>query len=85
MTDLKDFVDDGFCTQIGGEMFFTDQAGDHTSKFVKKLCTEQCPVVEQCFSWAMAQGSELHGTWAGTTWRERTAAHVARTKKRAAA
>lgn len=74
MIKLRDFVDQGDCTQVGGEMFFTDQAGDTTSRAVKKVCLG-CPVIEPCFNWAMAQGYELSGTWAGTTQKERISAH----------
>lgn len=81
---LSDFVEEGTCSQVGGEMFFTDSAGDSTSRQAKKVCIQSCPVVSKCFVWAMSQGVDLAGTWAGTTERERRVAHVARNSRRAA-
>lgn len=82
-TQLKDFVEDGVCTQLGGEVFFADEAGDSTIRQARPICVT-CPVVQQCFDWAMAQGVDLAGTWAGTTQRERQRAHLKRNQRAAA-
>ena len=35
----------------------------------KRVCL-QCPVIRQCFDWAMRSG-QVHGVWGGTSERER--------------
>jgi hypothetical protein len=35
------------------------------------LVCHHCPVIDQCRDFALAQGGELQGIWAGTTQRER--------------
>jgi WhiB family transcriptional regulator, redox-sensing transcriptional regulator len=35
---------------------------------VRELC-ESCPVSSQCLSYALA--NDVHGIWAGTTWKDR--------------
>lgn len=44
----------------------------------RKVCAV-CPVFADCYSWALAQGDELAGIWAGTTAAQRRALrrHVA--------
>lgn len=85
MIKLLDFIDDGSCTQVGYDPFFTDTPGSHQAVGAKKVCAN-CPVAELCFRYAMQPGqSELEGVWGGATAMERRRAREARHAKRQAA
>lgn len=43
----------------------------------KRVCAG-CPVRAQCRAWALAQGPDLHGIWAGMDRRERNAVRAGR-------
>ena len=45
--------------------------GDHEAVAAAKAVCSRCPAVVACGSWALAQGSELQGIWAGLSGQER--------------
>ena len=56
---------DALCAESHpGVTFFSERGEDVEA--AKRICS-RCLVLAECRSWAMEQGAELHGVWAGTT------------------
>lgn len=81
---LLDFQDRGACRDHDPELFFpASEAGPAAERQVaqaKAVCHADCPVLEQCRAYALA--NSLDGIWGGMTEAERRAV---RTQNRAAA
>ncbi|NUO36537.1 MAG: WhiB family transcriptional regulator [Dermatophilaceae bacterium] len=81
----------GSCAQTGpvDDVWMPDK-GSNGANIAKALC-QSCPVIEQCFIYAMDAPVSLHGVWAGMTeaqrrpwrrkWQARKAAEAARREK----
>jgi hypothetical protein len=69
---LPDFFAKGqpLCAETDPEAYFPPAGGNRVSKQAKKLC-EGCGLLYLCRDWAMQQGTDLYGTWGGTTREER--------------
>lgn len=73
--DDPDWMEDAKCRGITAtSLFYPDRSNDQvmTAKAVCKGTdgTPPCPVLQQCFDWAM-QEEEKFGVWGGTSERER--------------
>ena len=51
------------------DLFYPDRHSGEVMQ-AKMLCWSQCPYVEECLEWALAN-NEKHGVWGGTSERER--------------
>lgn len=69
MTVDLDLLDQGLCTQIGGDLWFPD-VGQWTKVRAAKTVCARCPIAAACLQDALDDPS-LEGVWAGTTQRER--------------
>lgn len=56
------------CAGKGPEPWFPTRGED--ARPAKAVC-DACPARVECLSWALEQGDELQGFWAGTSHRER--------------
>ena len=63
----QDWRAEGLCGKTNPDLFFAVGAVEH--KQAKRICRE-CPVREQCLSYAMDSPID-HGIWGGLTERER--------------
>lgn len=59
---------DGLCAEYPSVTFFPERGQDVEP--AKRVCSK-CLVLAECRTWAMEQGAELLGIWAGTTPRQR--------------
>ena len=65
-----EWVADAVCGQTDPEVFFPEKGGN-SARQAKAICAE-CPVLDQCREYALAQDAmSLHGVWGGTTQDER--------------
>jgi WhiB family transcriptional regulator, redox-sensing transcriptional regulator len=82
-TDVGAWQDEGSCVRTGVDVFFArlgelDRGGREDE--AKARCA-MCPVLADCFEWAMAAGNPS-GVWAGgTNAAERMAGSVARNRQ----
>lgn len=58
------------CAQIDPEVFFPEKAGNAKEIGVAKQICRRCPVITECLTEALTDGS-LVGIWGGTTQVER--------------
>ncbi len=56
------------CREAAPSVFFPEPG---SSAWLAKSICARCPVLDQCRTWALAQGYGLVGVWGGTTARER--------------
>lgn len=58
------------CREAPAEVtWFPEMGGD--ARAARAVCAG-CPVASECLAWALDQGNDLPGVWAGLTGRERT-------------
>lgn len=79
MDDLS-WQDEGVCARDGADAFFArrnEPAGGQREAEAKARCAV-CPVLAECFEWALAAGNPS-GVWAGGT---TTAERLARQRER---
>ncbi|XBH22991.1 WhiB family transcriptional regulator [Jonesiaceae bacterium BS-20] len=69
VSERETWRDEAVCAQVGPDVFFPVRGGATTS--AKALCA-QCPVIEQCLTWAIESG-EPHGVWGGMSTADRRA------------
>jgi WhiB family redox-sensing transcriptional regulator len=63
------FSDRPACEGIDTELFFSEDKGNHTHfAYIKRICNT-CPVLTECFDYAIE--NLVHGIWAGTNKKER--------------
>ncbi|PZG04856.1 WhiB family transcriptional regulator [Micromonospora craterilacus] len=55
------------CAGADPDLFFTDG----TAAFAAKTYCRPCPLRPGCRAWALEQGNDLYGVWAGTTQAQR--------------
>jgi WhiB family transcriptional regulator, redox-sensing transcriptional regulator len=78
--DMGAWIQQGACTTSPPELFFPASPVGHTRASRRQIddaraVCRQCPVIEACRNWAMANPLlSQHGVWAGTTEDERRAA-----------
>jgi WhiB family redox-sensing transcriptional regulator len=63
---MSEWKSEGSCVGIDPALFFSPEARD--LRDARKVCAN-CPVQEECLEHALAH--EPHGTWAGTSERQR--------------
>jgi WhiB family redox-sensing transcriptional regulator len=63
---LKKQAEEGFCTQVGGALFFPEEG---PSPDAKKACELFCNVKEECGEYAIQNGEEV-GIWGAMNARE---------------
>jgi WhiB family redox-sensing transcriptional regulator len=69
MSATPEWLSQGTCGQIGGDMWFPDKSDRADVAACKKVCAG-CPVRRQCLEWAM-ETVESFGIWGGLTVLER--------------
>lgn len=63
---------DAACREHPSSVFFGRRGDYEAVAEARKICA-RCLVSAECLSWALEEGSGLHGTRAGTTQRQRAA------------
>ena len=63
------FFDDALCSETGVDKFFPKRGQSSVARDARDVCIE-CPVQEQCLTFAMDTNME-HGIWGGSTATER--------------
>lgn len=65
---MKDtqWMADALCRQVDAELFHPDVRGEGARRQVKqaKAICRECPVITQCFTFAVETG-QRHGVWGG--------------------
>lgn len=69
----------GLCSEIGGDLWFPDDAGNWSPSIAKAVC-HRCPVEDECLEYAL-ENDERWGIWGGTSEGER---RLLRTERRKA-
>lgn len=65
-----DWMEHALCTQVDPELFFPTSGAIDSTRNAKRVC-RNCPVRNECLSWAV-ENPALHGVLGGTTERERS-------------
>jgi WhiB family redox-sensing transcriptional regulator len=75
---LPDFFGEGqpLCAETDPEAFFPPPGGTRESKQAKEVCG-RCELLVPCRDWALAQETDLEGTWGGLTQHDRDKLRVA--------
>jgi WhiB family redox-sensing transcriptional regulator len=63
---MTEWMDEGLCRQTDPDLFILEKG--ESSKPAKKICA-QCPVIEQCLAYALA--NPVRGVYGGLTKKER--------------
>ncbi len=64
------WMGNALCTEIGGDLFFSENKGDTAGlRDAKRIC-QLCPVQIDCLQFAM-DNNEAFGIWGGLSTRER--------------
>lgn len=67
MTDGNDWMADGLCRQVDGEVWFPEKGS--SNRDAKRVCMA-CPVRAECLQYALDNG-EQYGVWGGLSVAER--------------
>ena len=59
----EQWMDDALCAETDPDLFFPERGGSTVE--AKKIC-QQCPVIEQCLAYALANEFD-DGVWGGTS------------------
>lgn len=73
------WMEDAACARVDPALWFPDKGDGRSYRVARDICLTKCPVLEQCATYALANG-ERFGIWAGMGERDRQ-----RARKREAA
>ena len=63
------WMDDALCREVDSDLFFPERDEGPSLRRAKAIC-RQCPVIQECLEWAVADPS-LSGVLGGTSSRQR--------------
>lgn len=84
--EVPDWTRDALCAEIGVEVFFSNNAGDHATRQAKQACA-RCPVRTKCLEMALDfdEWNDQYGVFGGTGPKERRVLRRARAQQEVAA